>query len=65
LAWAQNTCFIELSVFDWLATSRDVVDRARSRVSLEKGLAYDFRNPEAGSITVFEKGRWDTLILNN
>lgn len=56
---------IVLSVFNWLATSRDVVDRARFRVSLEKGLAYDFRNPEAGSITVFEKGRWDTLILNH
>ena len=52
-----------LSVFDWLAGCADVVDRARFRISLEHGVAYDFRDPQQGSITVFEKGRWDSLVL--
>lgn len=54
-----------LSVFDWLAGRADVVDRARFRISLAHGIAYDFRDPENGSITVFEKGRWDALVLNS
>ena len=53
-----------LSVFDWLAGCADVVDKARFRISLDCGVAYDFRNRQSGSITVFEKGRWDWLVLN-
>jgi len=52
-----------LSMFDWLAGCADVVDKARFRISLQHGVAYDFRDPRNGSITVFEKGRWDSLVL--
>jgi hypothetical protein len=52
-----------LSVFDWLAGCTDVVDKARFRISLDHGVAHDFRDPKNGSITVFEKGRWDSLVL--
>ena len=52
-----------LSVFDWLAGCDDIVDKARFRISLSQGIAYDFRNPKNGSITVFERGRWDSLVL--
>jgi len=53
-----------LSVFDWLAGCDDAVDKARFRISLAEGIAYDFRDPQNGSITVFEKGRWDSLVLD-
>lgn len=52
-----------LSVFDWLTGCADVVDKARFRISLDHGVAYDFRDRKNGSITVFEKGRWDSLVL--
>ena len=54
-----------LSVFDWLAGCTDVVDKARFRISLDKGIAYDFRNPANGSVTVFERGRWDAVVLGS
>ena len=53
-----------LSVFDWLAGQQDVVDMARFRISLARGIAYDYRNPEHGSITVFGPGHWDALVLD-
>jgi len=31
-------------------------------VSLEKGIAYDYRHANSGSITVFQQGHWDGLI---
>ena len=52
-----------LSIFDWRAGCSDVVDKAWFRISLDNGIAYDFRDPANGSITVFEKGRWDSLVL--
>ncbi len=51
-----------LSVFDWLDGAPDAVNAARFRISLGLGLAYDHRRPAEGSITVFERGRWDTLV---
>ena len=51
-----------LKVFDWLSGIEGTVDRARFRISKDKGMAYDFRNPEKGSITIFERGRWDGLL---
>lgn len=54
-----------LSMFDWLAACEDVVDMARFRISLSQGIAYDYRIPDAGSITVFEEGWWDALVLTH
>ena len=51
------------NLFDWLGAQADVVDKARFRISLAQGMAYDYRNPAAGSLTVFEPGRWDALVL--
>ncbi len=51
-----------LSVFEWLSGQDDVVDKARFRVSLQQGIAFDFRFKDRGSITVFEEGRWDTIL---
>ena len=51
-----------LSMFDWLAAQADCVDRARFRISRAHGIAYDYRDPKNGSITVFEAGRWDALL---
>ncbi len=52
-----------LSVYAWLGERTDVVDYAKFRVSAAMGLAYDHRFPEHGSITVFERGRWDHLLI--
>lgn len=46
----------------WLAAREDVVDKARFRISLAAGIAYDYRDPQSGSITVFGPGRWDALV---
>ncbi|NKC00812.1 MAG: hypothetical protein GKR90_20270 [Pseudomonadales bacterium] len=54
-----------LSMFEWLAGCKDVVDMAKFRISLAHGIAYDYRVSSQGSITVFEAGRWDALVLNN
>ena len=51
-----------LHVYDWLGGLPDRVDVARFRISLSRGLAYDYRNPALGSITVFEAGHWDSLV---
>jgi hypothetical protein len=51
-----------LSVFDWLTGCPDVVNKARFRITLAHGIAYDFRDRHKGSITVFEKGHWDPLV---
>ncbi len=51
-----------LSMLDWLGGLPDHVDKARFRISLMYGIAYDYRNPAAGSVTVFEAGRWDMLL---
>ncbi len=53
-----------LSAFHWLGSLKDVLDIARFRVSPEYGIAYDYRDPQQGSITVFERGRWDTLLAD-
>lgn len=53
---------IVLYPFDWLAGREDVVDKARFRISLAAGVAYDYRDVEHGSITVFGAGRWDTVV---
>ena len=50
-----------LNLFEWLAAQADTVDRARFRVSLHLGIAYDYRFAD-GSITVFERGHWDHLL---
>ena len=52
-----------LKMFEWLRSLDTTVDKARFRISLDYGIAYDYRNPEHGSITVFERGRWDQLVL--
>ncbi len=51
-----------LDAFAWLAARADVVDKARFRIALDTGMAYDYRDPEHGSITVFGRGRWDALV---
>jgi len=61
-----------LSVFTWLGSLPDHVDKAMFRVSAAAGMAYDYRplaaadgvskRRNANSITVFETGRWDTLL---
>lgn len=51
-----------LSAFHWLGSLEDALDIARFRVSPSYGIAYDYRAPQQGSITVFERGRWDTLL---
>ena len=51
-----------LSIFEWLAACGDTVDRAKFRISTAYGIAYDWRDPDNGSITIFTKGRWDALI---
>ena len=51
-----------INLFEWLSGLDDVVDRARFRVSLNTGIAYDYRVPTAGSITLFQPGHWDGLI---
>ncbi len=51
-----------LNVFEWLAGCPDVIDRAGFRISLSHGIAYDRRDPTAGSITVFEEGHWDDVV---
>lgn len=52
-----------LSVFEWLQGVEGTIDKARFRISLSYGLAYDYRNPQHGSLTIFERGRWDQLVL--
>ena len=56
---------VVLSMFSWLQGTSDVIDKARFRISLQQGIAYDFRNKQQGSITIFEQGRWDELVLNH
>ena len=51
-----------INLFEWLSGLDDAVDRARFRVSLNTGIAYDYTNPNAGSITLFQSGHWDGLI---
>ena len=51
-----------LSIFDWLGAQPDSIDRARFRISAGFGIAYDYRDPTNGSLTLFEKGRWDGLL---
>ena len=51
-----------LSVFDWLARQSDTLDLARFRISQRCGIAYDYRNPETGSYTVFTPGHWSGLL---
>lgn len=54
-----------LSVLDWLCGQADCVEKAKFHISLSVGMAYDQRNPAAGSVTVFEPGRWDYLVLTD
>ena len=54
-----------LSMYEWLQGCRDVVDLAKFRISLSHGIAYDNRMPGNGSVTVFEQGRWDRLVLDS
>lgn len=54
-----------LSLFEWLAGCNDSIDRARFRISPSQGIAYDFRKPGHGSVTVFAKGRWDALLYQD
>lgn len=51
-----------LAVFDWLGRQSGTVDLARFRISQRLGLAYDYRNPETGSYTVFTPGHWSALL---
>ena len=51
-----------INLFEWLSGLDDIVDRARFRVSLNTGIAYDYRDPTAGSITLFQPGHWDGLL---
>ena len=52
-----------LSMYEWLQGCSDVVDMAKFRISLAHGIAFDNRNQVHSSVTVFEKGRWDQLVL--
>ena len=52
-----------LSMYEWLLACEDVVDMAKFRISLAHGIAFDNRNRVHASVTVFEKGRWDQLVL--
>ena len=54
-----------LSMFDWLAACDDSTDRAKFRISPAHGIAYDYRDPSNGSVTVFAKGRWDALLFGH
>ena len=49
-----------LKVFDWLGSLPNAIDVARFRISLEHGLAYDYRDLANGSI--FEAGHWDRVV---
>jgi len=51
-----------LSIFDWLAGHDDMVEKAKFRICASVGIAYDFRDPSNGSITIFTRGRWDALL---
>ena len=51
-----------INLFEWMSGLSDVVDRARFRVSLNAGIAYDYTDPTAGSITLFQPGHWDGLL---
>lgn len=51
-----------INLFEWLSELDDTVDKARFRVSLNTGIAYDHTDPNAGSITLFQSGHWDGLI---
>jgi len=51
-----------LAVFDWLDQQSDRLDLARFRISQRCGIAYDYRNPETGSYTVFTPGHWSGLL---
>ena len=54
-----------LDVNRWLAEQTDTVDKAKFRISLNLGLAYDNRFSGHGSVTAFAAGRWDTLVIGN
>ncbi len=51
-----------VSMYEWLGAQPGFVDRARFRICLEFSMAYDFRDPAHGSITIFERGRWDYIL---
>ena len=51
-----------VSVFDWLGQQSDQVDLARFRISERLGIAYDYRNPDTGSYTVFAPGHWSGVL---
>lgn len=53
---------VVLSVFDWLGQQPDAIDLARFRISQRCGIAYDYRNPNTGSYTVFTPGHWSGLL---
>lgn len=50
------------SVFRWLERQSDALDLARFRISQRVSIAYDYRNPETGSYTVFTPGHWSGLL---
>ncbi len=51
-----------LSIFEWLGSLTGTLDKAKFLINTGVGIAYDYRNPDAGSITVFEAGRWDQIL---
>ena len=51
-----------LSVLDWLRGQPDHVEKARFHISPGASMAFDLTNPTAGSVTLFEPGRWDFLL---
>ena len=51
-----------LSARPWLAAQPGALNMARFWISPQHCLAYDYRFPSNGSLTVFRRGHWDTLI---
>ena len=54
-----------LAVHAWLAEQPDTVDKAKFRICLKLGLAYDNRFVAHGSVTAFAAGHWDALVLQS
>lgn len=51
-----------VSAAPWIRAQPGALDVARFWISPAHCIAYDHRDPENGSITVFRQGHWDTLI---
>lgn len=51
-----------VSAGPWIRAQPGALDIARFRISPTHCIAYDYRDPANGSITVYRQGHWDALI---